>query len=194
MIVCIDDDSLWHHELMSSKWVGHIKEDATLSAHMLLVIARSSNTGGPVHGCRVCAALCSGLSLEPDVATLAPARSPAVPHNPEVTLCLVSAVTNQLDCMVQGNVVVKATPSVDASSISSPATGVHSHGKGSVLGKVGHHGILVIGGQGVVASNPNNWSSVHKVIHTVASLCGGAGGVGVVILSDVSEELDVSVS
>merc|ERR1712055_332182 len=186
--------SSWHHELVSTKWIGNIEEYSTLSTNMLFIIAWSSNTSCAVHGCGVSTTLWGGLSLEPDIATLAPARPPAVPHNPVVALSLICSVSNKLHCVVQGNVGVEGAAIVDTTSISSPSTSVHGNSKGSLLCKVGHDCFLVVGGHGVVSSDSHHRSSVHEVVHAVPGIGGGSGGVGVVILSDVAEQLDVGVS
>jgi len=57
--------SSWHHELVSTKWVGNIKENSTLSTHVLFIIAWSSNTSCAVHRGGVSATLWGRLSLKP---------------------------------------------------------------------------------------------------------------------------------
>ena len=70
-------------------WVGHVKEDAALAAHVLAVAAGTARAGDAVHGAAVGAALRGGVPLQPDVAVLAPAGTPAVPDDPVVsTGCL----------------------------------------------------------------------------------------------------------
>ena len=169
--------SSWHHELVSTKWVGNIKENSTLSTHVLFIIAWSSNTSCAVHGGGVSAALWGCLSLQPNIATLAPARAPAVPHQPVVTLGLVCAIPNQLHSVVEGDVGVKGAAIIDTTTIASPPTGIHSNSQGSLLCQVGHHSLLVIGGHGVVSGDPHHGGGVHEVVHAVASVGGGAGGV-----------------
>merc|ERR1719318_2187075 len=39
----------WHGEVVSSKRIRDVEEDAALAAHVLLIVARSSNTSCSVH-------------------------------------------------------------------------------------------------------------------------------------------------
>jgi len=92
---------------MYSHWVGHIKEDSTLSAHILLVAAHSSDTCRSVQRGRIDAALGLRLPLQPDVAGLAPGGAPAVPDQPVVAIGSVSSISGELDHVVEANVLVE---------------------------------------------------------------------------------------
>jgi len=96
--------------------------------------------------------------------------------------------------VVESNVAVISASRVDSRAVSTPAGSVHSDTKRTNLSKMGHNGILVIGGKSVVASDSHNGSRVGEVVHAVSSLGGGSGGVRVVRLGSVAEQLDVSVT
>merc|ERR1719244_1241032 len=96
--------------------------------------------------------------------------------------------------MVESNVAVIGTTRVDSRAVSSPSRGVHGNSKRADLSKVGHDGLLVVGGKRVVAGDANSGGSVREVVHAVSSFSGGAGGVRVVRLHGVAEQLDVSVT
>merc|ERR1719249_646086 len=165
-----------------------------MAAYVLFIIARSSNTSSSIHRTRISSTLSSALPLKSDVSILSPARAPAVPNNPVVSLRSISAVTNKLDSVVQGNIRVKVTSIIDSATIRTPSTGIDSKSKRSNLSQVSHDSILVIGCKGVVTSDSNNGGSVHEVIHTVPSLCCGSGSVGIILFCNMSEELDVCVA
>ena len=55
---------------------------------------------------------------------------------------------------------------------------------------MGHDGFLVVGGKGVVASDAGDGRGAVKVVHAVPGQGGGAGFVRVVILANVSEQLE----
>merc|ERR1719180_616628 len=112
-----------HGKVVGTKRPRDVEEDTTLAAHVLLIIARSSNTGSAVHWGRVSAALGLRVPGQPDVATLAPSGSPAVPHDPVIALSSISAVANQLHGMVKSNVAVIGTPREDTRAVSTPETG-----------------------------------------------------------------------
>merc|ERR1712037_912823 len=171
-----------HGKVVGAKRPRDIEEDATLAAHVLLIIAGASNTGSAVHWGRVGAALGLSVPGQSDVATLAPAGSPAVPHNPVIALGSVSAVANKLHSVVESNVAVIGTSRVNSRAVSTPSGSVHSDTKRTNLSKMGHNGILVIGGKSVVASDSHNRSSVGEVIHVVPSLGGRSRSVWVVRL------------
>merc|ERR1712012_870794 len=161
---------------------------------MLLIVARSSNTSCSVHWGGVSAALGLSVPGQPDVATLSPPGAPAVPHNPVVALGLVGAVADQLDSVVESNVTVIGAARVDSRAVPSPSRGVHGNSKRADLSKVGHDGLLVVGGERVVAGDANSGGSVREVVHAVSSFSGGAGGVRVVGLHGVAKQLDVSIT
>merc|ERR1712228_5549 len=110
-----------HCEIVSSKRPRDIEEDTTLATHVLLIVAGASHTRRPVHWGRVSSALGLCIPGKPDVAALSPAGSPAVPHNPVISLSLVSAVPNQLHGVVESNVAVISASRVDTRAVSPPA-------------------------------------------------------------------------
>merc|ERR1711971_238306 len=183
-----------HGKVMGSKRPRDVEEDTTLAAHVLLIIAGFSNTGSAVHWGRVSAALSLSVPGQPDVATLAPSGSPAVPHNPVVALSSVGAVADKLHGVVKSNVAVIGTPREDTRAVSTPGRSIHSDTERSNLSKMGHDGILVVGGKSVVASDSNNRGGVGEVVHAVSILSGGSRGVRIVSLGNVAEQLDVSVT
>ena len=106
---------------MSSQGVVGVKEDSTLSTHVLLIRAGASNTSRAVHGGGVSPAL--GLSVPPqsDEAILTPASAPTVPDNPVITL-LRGAIAHHLDSVVHGNVGVVVTAVIDTALVTAPPT------------------------------------------------------------------------
>jgi len=44
-----EEASLGHGEVVGAEGPGHVEEDTALAAHVLLIIAGSSNTGSAVH-------------------------------------------------------------------------------------------------------------------------------------------------
>ena len=74
-----------------------------------------------VHGGGVSTALGLSVPPEPDVAILAPARTPAVPHNPVVAV-RVGAVAHKLDSVVESDVGGVLAAVIDTAVVSSPAT------------------------------------------------------------------------
>merc|ERR1711936_80078 len=143
----------------------------------------SVNTCCSIHRSGVSSTLRGSLFLQSDVA----AFSPAVPYNPVVSERFISAISPQLDSVVQSNVGVKVTAIIDTTTISSPSTGIDSNSQGPHLRQMGHDSFLVIGGEGVVPGDTNNRCGVHEVVHAVSGLCGAARSVREVILSDVSK-------
>merc|ERR1719370_1928909 len=115
-----------HGKVVGSKRPGDVEEDTALAAHVLLIIAGSSNTGSAIHWGRVSTTLGLSVPGQSDVATLAPSGSPAVPHNPVIALSSVSAVPNQLHGVVKSNVAVIGAPRVDTRAVSTPARSIHS--------------------------------------------------------------------
>ena len=55
-----------HGEIVSPKRVGDVKENATLAAHVLLIVAGASHTGSAVHWGRVSSALRLSLRCDDD--------------------------------------------------------------------------------------------------------------------------------
>merc|ERR1719418_151125 len=142
---------------MAKSWAPRGQETSKrtpLAAHVLLIIARASNTGSAVHWGRVGAALGLSVPGQPDVASLTPSGSPAVPHNPVIALSRVGAVANKLHSVVESNVAVIGASREDSRAVSTPAGSVHSNTERTNLSKMGHNGILVIGSKSVVASDP----------------------------------------
>ena len=71
---------------------GGVQVHPAHAAHVLLVVAGPSYTGGPVHRGLVDSALVCSLQL--DVAVLTPALSPGVPHQPVVKCSPASQIVN----------------------------------------------------------------------------------------------------
>ena len=61
---------------MDAERIGHIEENTALTTDVLLVRARASRAGRPVHGGGVGAALGRGVSPQSDVAVLSPSGAP----------------------------------------------------------------------------------------------------------------------
>merc|ERR1719266_2850959 len=98
---------------MDPERIGHVEENTALTTDVLLVRAGASGGGSPALGL--------GVSPQPDVTVLAPSGAPGVPHDPVISQAGVSAVSDQLDGVVQGNVGVVAAAVVDAATVTSPA-------------------------------------------------------------------------
>ena len=180
---------------MSPQGVVCVKQDSALTTHVLLIRPGASDTRGSVHGGGVSPALGLGVPPQPDVAILAPECSPAVPHNPVITVA-VRAVADQLHGVVHSDVGVVVAAIIDTSVVTSPATdikvimiysnsivilspGVHRDGEGSDLGEVLHDGVLVVGGEHVVPSEADSGGHAVIVIATVPghSVAGGVSRV-----------------
>ena len=151
---------------MGSQGEGHIKENSALSAHILLVGSRASNTRGSVHGGRVNAALGLGLPLQLNVATLTPGGAPAVPDQPVVALGGVCSVSDQLDGVVQADVLVEGAACEHAAPVGAPAPCINCNGQGANVGQVIHGGGLVVR-HGVVAGDANGGGGVVDVVQAV---------------------------
>ena len=79
-------------------------------------------------------------------------------------------------------------------TVSSPARGVDGHGEGSDLSQVSHDGVLVVRSESVVAGEPHHWRHPVVVVLAVPGDAAVAAGVGPVVLGDVTEQLEVSVT
>jgi hypothetical protein len=178
---------------MSSQREGNIKENSALSAHMLFIISRSSNTCCSVHRGGVSSALHLRVPLEPDVSALAPGSTPAVPDQPVVSLSGIGSVSDQLDGVVQSNVLVEVASVKYSSAVPAPEGGIDGDGEGSDVGDVVHGGLEVVG-NGVVSGDSYERGGVQDIVVAASSVGSRSGGVRVVCLSRVSEELDVGVS
>ena len=89
--------------MVDAERVGSIEEKTALTTDVLLVRAGTTGAGGAVHGGGVSPALGRGVSPQPDVAVLAPARAPAVPNYPVSTI-RVGAIAHELDSVVKSDV------------------------------------------------------------------------------------------
>merc|ERR1719397_334965 len=127
-----------HGKVVGAERAGGVEEKPALAADVPLVIAGSAHTGRPLHRAGVRPALGLRLPLQPDVAALAPAASPAVAGDPIVAERLVSAVAHQLDGVVEREVGVEDTAVVHAACVAAPPVGVHCHSQGSNLSEMGH--------------------------------------------------------
>ena len=127
-----------HFPFIDAKREGCIEQHATHPTHCLLVIARSPHTGSPVHGRGVDPTL--GGSLQTDEPVLAPVGTPGVTNQPVgegstekylvekifvfkntfLRWSVFSAVSNQLDSVVDGDVLVKAATIKDSTLVTSP--------------------------------------------------------------------------
>jgi len=94
--------------------------------------------------------------------------------------------------VVHGDVGVVVTAVIDTALVTTPPTGVHGDGERPDLSQVLHHGVLVIGGEHVVAGEADTGG--HAVI-VIGAVSGHSvtRGVRPLVLSDVSKELDVGV-
>ena len=106
---------------MGPQGEGGVEQDSALTTHVLLIGAGAVSTGGTVHGGGVSPALGLGVPPQPDEAVLAPARAPAVPDNPVITV-RVRAVAHQLDGVVKSDVGGVLAAVIDTAVVSSPAT------------------------------------------------------------------------
>merc|ERR1719458_1258473 len=147
---------------------------------MLLIRPGASHTSRAVHGGGVSPALGLAIPPQPDEAVLAPAGAPAVPDNPVISL-LGGAVAHHLHCVVHGHVGVVVTAVIDAALVTAPPTGVDGDGEGPDLGDVLHDGVLVIGGQHVVAGEADTRGHAVIVIGAVPGHS-VARGVGPLVL------------
>merc|ERR1719435_416172 len=81
-----DGEGLGHGKLVSSQGEGGVEQNSALTTDVLLVVAGSSLAGSPVHWSGVSSALSSSVTSQTNVTFLSPAVSPAVPHDPVVSL------------------------------------------------------------------------------------------------------------
>ena len=76
---------------------GDVEEEPARSTDVLLVTSGAFGAGSPFHRGGVSPALGSRVSPQSDVAGLAPAGAPGVPHDPVISLAGLSSVSDQLD-------------------------------------------------------------------------------------------------
>jgi len=145
--------------------IGGVEEHSTLTTDMLNIAARSVDTSSSIERLRVSATLVS--SGQADVTILAPPGAPAVPHNPGVL-----SVADHLHHVVQVHVLRVVATIEDSTCVTMPLGSINVDSKGSDLGKVGQHCVLVIWGQGVISCKSYSWGSCLHVESTIPSLCG----------------------
>ena len=83
-------------DLFSSNWVVGVKKNSTLSTNILFrdSISDAGNSG---QWAWVCSALGGRCPLETNVTSLTPGASPAVTHDPVVSILSISSISNKLD-------------------------------------------------------------------------------------------------
>ena len=123
----------------------------------------------------------------------------------------VRAVSDQLDGVVQGDVVLVLAATEHSAAVELPPAGIRRDGQRSHRGQVGHgslgtdsllsqgeggvsHYLHVIGWKGVVAGDGDHRSSPLYIVLTPPSQPSHPGEVGVVSVGGQAEQLDVVVA
>merc|ERR1711951_88458 len=145
---------------------------------------------GSVHGRAVDATLLGAEQF--DEAVLAPAFAPAVAHQPVVVHAQgakVRSVSDQLDAVVDGDVLVEGAAGKDSAGVGVPHRRVHGDRQRSNLGQMGHDGVMIVGGKRVVAGQSNLGET--GVVDAGLGVAGVTGHVGVVRVGHHAKELEV---
>ena len=150
--------------VVDPEWEGDIEEEAALAAHLHGEATEAEVSPTPDLGL--------GLSPQSDVASLPPPLPPGVPHQPEVSELLVSAVSHQLHCVVDGDVRLVVAALVNSFAVSGPTRGEDSDCQRSHLGQVAHHGGLVVTGESVVPRQSHYGWECLVVVLTLPALAG----------------------
>merc|ERR1719376_1082180 len=175
---------------------GCLEEHPTHSTHVEGVGVAGAILADVSRSLSVHATLRVGLPKDPDVTVLSPGLSPAVPDEPVVNnagWAEVGPVSDELDGVVELDVLVVRAAREDSAVVVLEGVGSHRDAKGADIGKVGHNGILVIGGQVVVASDRCNWVEGGKVVPTILIVGCCSRDIWVVSFRDLAKELDVAV-
>lgn len=106
----------------------------------------------------------------------------------------VGSISNKLHSMVDGNVIIKAAAIKHSSRVAAPVRGIKSNGQGPDIGDVLHYGHLIVGGEGVVASEADHGGHGGQVVVAVAADHGVSGHVGPVFGGHGPEQLEIIVA
>ena len=154
--------------------------------------SREGSAGNTIGGAVIGSALGNVVALEADVTVLSEGGGPGVTDEPVLSEGEVSAVSDELHDVVDGDRGVVSAAVEDSAVVEMPVGGIDVDGEGAGTGDGGHDGILIVLGELHEVVNLNGEGALGAVgAVTGITVVGGegvspllsntAGGVGVVV-------------